>query len=657
MGVIDSGIANHPDLERNLAEGWDFCKESDITDDDQTGHGTTVAGIIGAVGGDGSGIAGGAWNVTLIPLQITEYTDFSEREDEIQTITYATEHDITILNFSRGGSEYDAALLQAIANYPGPFVCAAGNDGKNIDTEPCYPSSYKCENLISVANCTSTGARYIGDKPSNYGGNTVHLAAPGTNIISTTLNGEYETNSATSWAAPLVTGVAALIYSIRPDLTPAEVKNIILSNVDLDDHWTGLSITGGILNAHKAVRAATEPQTFMGDVNGDGKSDMILSRNVGGKRAFTVYCGLANGKFKEPVTTLSTRNFFYTDPAFIGDFNGDGKTDIMIHWSNGNKRQLLVYISQGNGYFNEGVNLSSTRNHFPDIIPTKFFVADVDNDNKDDFVVHYRNTSGKRCALVYRGSSTSPYFIDAATDAIVSTNTYYHNDPVYMGDFNGDGCADMLVQWIGNDYKRQLLVYKGNPNGTFSTGVNLASTRYHKMGAYPAKFVIADVEGDGKDDFIVHWKNGSGKRCNLVYKGKSASPYLTDATTDALVSTNNYVIDDPVFVGDINGDGTSDMVVHWVSNGKRQLLIYTANTDCTYDAAIRCPTTDTHDPTSNAGAFYIADVNSDGRDDFIVKWRDGLNIRLLTYLGMASGSFREALTTTPTTNIPYYNAS
>lgn len=651
VGVIDSGIAAHDDLSDNVGVGWDFVNNNNITTDDPTGHGTHVAGIIGAVSNNGIGNPGVAWNVTLVPLQIINSENSASTADTIEAITYAMNHNIPILNHSWWNYPNDIALKEAIAHYPGLYVCIAGNAGKDIDTQPNYPASFCCANMISVANIrdddTLAGS-------SNFGDTTVHLAAPGTNITSTHLNSRYVSMTGTSMAAPFVTGVAALIYSIRPDLSAVEIKSLILNNVDEVEGLDDKCITGGRLNAYKAVRAATEPQTFTGDVNGDGRGDMILSRRINGKRAITTYLGQSNGSFGNPITTQSTRNFVYTDPAFVGDFNGDGLTDMVVHWSNNNYRQLLVYISKGNGQFNEGVNLSSTRFHDPDQLPCKFFVADVNGDSCDDFVVHYRNTSGKRCALVYIGKTTAPYFSDATSDALISNNIYYHEDPVYMGDFNGDGYADMMVQWKGENEMRQLLVYKGNTNGTFSTGVNLASTRAHKPGQYPNKYFIADVDGDNKDDYIVHWRNANGYRHNLVYKGKTASPYVTDATTDALESTNIYKVDDPVFVGDINGDGCADMIVHWELNGYRQFLIYTAKNDGTYNAAIRQSTSNQHNPVLFAGSFYVADVNGDGRDDFVVKWRNGTVINYLTYLGTTSGSFSAPVRTTPTIPIPYY---
>lgn len=244
--------------------------------------------------------------------------------------------------------------------------------------------------------------------------------------------------------------------------------------------------------------------------------------------------------------------------------------------------------------------------------------------------------------------------MDASTNALSSTNTYYEEDIVFTGDFNGDGRADMLVQWRGENDKRQLLLYRGNANGTFSAGVNFSSERSQNPERFPAKFYVADVNGDGKDDFVVHWKNESGFRCALVYKGQASSPYFLEASPDAIVTANSYVESDPVFVSDVNGDGRDDMIVHWALNGYRQFLIYIANSDGTYQPAIRQSTSNQHNPAVFAGVCFIADVNGDGRDDLIVKWKNGSNVQFLTYLGTPSGSFSAAVRTAPLNPIPYY---
>ena len=669
VGVIDSGIANHPDLNANLTTGWDFVNENSTTTDDLMGHGTHVAGIIGATGTNANSVSGVAKNVTLVPLQILRNSEDNDPTDDtafhenlIEAINYATTNNIPILNFSGGCLHYDIAIKQAIVNYPGLFVCAAGSLMQNLDEVPRYPASYKLKNLISVTASKNNDAFVSGtdDDASSaaaWGVNTVNLAAPGDNIYSTHLNNSYLDYSGTSMATPLVTGVAALIKSLRPDLSATQIKALILDNVDKVADLEDRCITGGRLNAYKAVRAATEPQTFTGDVNGDGKSDVILSRNIYGKRALTVYKGTSNGSFEEPVTTQSTYDFSYQEPAFVGDFNGDGRTDVVVHWSSSTIRQLLVYIGKSDGTFYEGANLSTTRLHNPEQNPCTYHIADVNGDNKDDFIVHYRNSIGNQSITVYKGTSVAPYFINATGDALITTNAYVTNQPAFTGDFNGDGYADLAVHRQGNVNRHQLLVYTGTSTGSFSTGGVFTSGRAYMPQSYSYEFFIDDMDGDGKDDFIIQEKGVNNNRVLSVFTGTATSPYFTGGTPDALYSSDIYNDTDFVTTGDTNGDGLADVIVQRANeNKKRQLLVYSALDDLFFDNANIYTTSNTQDPTVYAGTFLIADVNGDGKDDFIVKWRNGTETRFLVYRGTNFGSFSSAVGSVFATFIPYYDA-
>jgi len=265
VGIMDSGISSHSDLSANVATGWDFYNNNNVTSDDPTGHGTQVAGVIGAVGNNNQGVAGVCWNVTLVPLQIVDASGNAPTSCVTAATTYAINNNIPILNCSFGNKVYDNACRQAILNYTGLFVCAAGNGmitllhlfppypGTNNDTDPFYPASYSLTNIISVANTTTADNL---DYTSNYGATTVHLAAPGTDIYSTFPSNTYVYDTGTSFSAPYVAGVAALIRSANPYLSTGQIKDCILSTVDQVSALQNNTITGGRLNAYKAVQKA-----------------------------------------------------------------------------------------------------------------------------------------------------------------------------------------------------------------------------------------------------------------------------------------------------------------------------------------------------------------------------------------------------------------
>ena len=233
VGVMDTGIANHEDLNANLAEGLDFNNSNSVTNDDAHGHGTHVAGTIAAVANNNIGIAGVAPNVTLVPLQITNEENTANLDVVMRAISYATSlwgkaNQISILNYSFSDFGKNVSLLSLIYHFPGLFVWSAGNEGENVDN---YESikNFKLDNLISVGSSNKSGKRSTWIfRSSNYGEN-VDVFAPGSSILSTYLNNSYTTKSGTSMAAPHVSGVAALLWSMNPSLSASAIKSAIIN--------------------------------------------------------------------------------------------------------------------------------------------------------------------------------------------------------------------------------------------------------------------------------------------------------------------------------------------------------------------------------------------------------------------------------------------
>lgn len=256
VGVIDTGIdQNHPDIRENmwttwngrLIYGWNFAdNSSDSMDLD--GHGSHVAGTIGAVGNNRIGITGVCWQVRVAALKFG-----LDVASAIAAIDFANYYKISILNASWGGRAYSQALKDAIDQYDGLFVASAGNDGTNNDVDPMYPASYDCKNIISVAAVDpyDTLARF-----SNYGLKTVDIAAPGTNILSLDLAGEYGPLNGTSMAAPHVAGAAALLKSSMPNISTITLKRIILSSAMENPELKGKILTGGILDMETMFKLA-----------------------------------------------------------------------------------------------------------------------------------------------------------------------------------------------------------------------------------------------------------------------------------------------------------------------------------------------------------------------------------------------------------------
>lgn len=274
IAVIDSGIdLNNSDLKANIwvnkgeipgngidddhngyiddVYGWNFVAGNNkVTDDD--GHGTHVAGIIAAVGNNTKGVAGVMWSATIMPIKFLDKDGNGYVDDAVSAIRYATKMGASIISCSWGGNEYSQALKDVIDASSALVICAAGNDdsSKNDDTSPVYPACFTSKNIISV---TATDENDKLASFSDYGVNSVDVAAPGTDIYSTLPGSHYGYMQGTSMAVPYVSGLAGLIKSMRPDLSAIQIKYTILNNVDLISSLAGKILTGGRINAFKAL--------------------------------------------------------------------------------------------------------------------------------------------------------------------------------------------------------------------------------------------------------------------------------------------------------------------------------------------------------------------------------------------------------------------
>ncbi len=291
MGIIDEGIQfTHPDLQSNVwtnpfdpvdgidndlngyvddTHGWDFDGNNNtIYDGGSHGnlddHGTHVSGTIGGQGGNGVGVAGVNWNVTLISGKFLGRRG-GTTANAIKAVRYFTDlktrHGLNIVATSNswGGGGFSQGLLDAIvagAQKQILFIAAAGNGGQdgvgdNNDSVASYPSNYNTtagagyDAVIGVAAISSTGGLA---SFSNYGLTTVDIGAPGVGVVSTTAFNSYSSYSGTSMATPHVSGAAALYASTHPGALALTIKTAILASAVPTPSLTGKTVTGGRLN-------------------------------------------------------------------------------------------------------------------------------------------------------------------------------------------------------------------------------------------------------------------------------------------------------------------------------------------------------------------------------------------------------------------------
>jgi subtilisin family serine protease len=298
VAVVDTGAdIQHADLQRNLwvnkgetgsdkfgrdkasnkvdddgngfiddVHGWNFVEKNNNLKDDH-GHGTHIAGIVGAEGGNGVGISGVAPKISLMILKYydSKGTEVNNLINTVKAIDYAVKMNANIINYSGGGiapSPDEKAAIERAMKKGILFVAAAGNERSNSDLKKYYPADYGLPNILSVTAID----RFQNVLPSsNFGEQTVDVAAPGNDIISTLPNGQYGYMTGTSQATAFASGVAALVMANNSSLRTADqIRKYLTQTGDTDLKLVGKTRYRKRLNSYKALATQDSDLAFNG---------------------------------------------------------------------------------------------------------------------------------------------------------------------------------------------------------------------------------------------------------------------------------------------------------------------------------------------------------------------------------------------------------
>jgi serine protease len=289
LGVIDTGVDHtHPDLMANIwtnpgeiaGDGIDNDGNGYIDDMhginattsvgdpmDDNGHGSHVSGTIGATGNNGLGVVGVNHSVSIIGCKFLDSEGSGSLADALTCIDYFVDLknngvNVRATNNSWGGGGFSQALSDAITTSEEAnilFVAAAGNDAYDNDVQNSYPSGYPQDSVLAVASTTRTDSM---SSFSQWGLNTVDLGAPGSSILSTVPGGGYASYSGTSMATPHVVGAAALAWSVNPELSAIEMKELLMSSGDENSALAGKTVSGKRLNVKNALDDADPTPGF-----------------------------------------------------------------------------------------------------------------------------------------------------------------------------------------------------------------------------------------------------------------------------------------------------------------------------------------------------------------------------------------------------------
>jgi subtilisin family serine protease len=458
IAVLDTGIdLNHSDLVGNIwtnpgetsctdgkdndgngfvddCLGWDFStcaqfdadtgictipKAADNNPSDDNGHGTHVSGIIGAVGNNGQGVSGVMWSVQLMPLKFLNRNGEGTVGDEIAAIDYAVlmknrGTNINVINASFGGGGFSQAERDAIASANKAsilFMAAAGNGGTdgfgdNNDLVPTFPASHILPNIIAVAATDQNDNR----APfSDFGLNTVHVAAPGVFILSTIPTSIFPQGyfflDGTSMAAPHVSGLAGLLYSFYTSFTPSQIRATILRYVDVLPTLTGWIQTGGRINAYKAVSSLLPPANLTATAVSLGNITLTWTDNATGEDGYKVE-KKTGGSFAEIATLpANAQSFTDTSPA-------DGTYRVRAF----NNIPAFSFYSNEAAAINAPTNLVAAA-----VSTTQIALTWSDNSQTEDgYKIERKSQGGNFVELPPLGPNTTTF-----TDSGLSSNTTY----------------------------------------------------------------------------------------------------------------------------------------------------------------------------------------------------------------------------------------
>ena len=634
IAIVDTGVdLDHPDLAPRIVTGKDFVN-GDGSPDDDAGHGTMVAGIAAATPNNGFGIAGAAWDASIIPVKVLDATGEGTDAEVASGISWAADQGAAVINLSLGGPG-DSPVLQQAVQYAlakdALVVAAAGN---SASSEPSYPAAYP--GVLAVASTDDAG------ESSSFSNHApwVDLAAPGEEIFSTVPGDRgtdrYATGSGTSFASPLVTGIAALVRAVNPGWSQTQVASRLEASArDLGPRGIDDSYGHGLVDAAAALGAARQPalppprdalepngmpdeaKAIGGDASGtispegdvdwfyvdvavagvwltftvnpppppDTSFDPVLQAYTPDRRLLVTQDRFGGGGAEQLVVPANTAGRYYLR---VSNYQGSRTTTALNTRSDFKSQSYTVAVSQGSAPASRftPAEVYAAGLLAPDgeleTWPQWVAIGDLNADGRNDVVLAtgmYVDPENDNKVFVFTqlgdGSLGRPTRIDPGC----------RGPTAEIGDLNGDGKADLGVAC--GDSGMKLYFQSG---GQLDPATTLPSPK-------ASSFQIVDMNHDGRNDIVSQGSDG-----------------IVVATNTGAGFTTRIVgkIQGRVRGGEVTGDGRPDVIAF--NPDSATVYVYPQNSDGSFGAAA------TYAVPSNGwqgSGLEVADVTGDGRADVI----------------------------------------
>ena len=587
VAVIDSGVDyNHQDLVANIFENTSECTPNGIDDDgngyvddchgidtvngdsdpmDDNGHGTHVAGIIGAAGNNGVGISGVAWNAKILPCKFLDANGEGTTADAIACIDYVSAMkdrgvNIVATNASWGGTGYSQALYDAVDGQRQRgilFTTSAGNDGTNNDVVPSYPCAFDLANVICVAMTNNLGLPAFGTSNGDF---SVLLSAPGQGILSTLPGNQYGRDTGTSMAAPHVAGVVALLASQNPARNWLANRNLILSSARLNSGYesTFHTITERMVDAQAAltctnqvIKARVRPNYFFKEIQPANEPILL--------EVLHLNCENPNGDVTVSISPGGTTITLHDDGLNGDKLAGDGLYSAI--WT---PTVSGDYTLTFGGSINDSVQIvidSQLRHGFPQQAaslagsyhgPIYTLLGDIRGDG--------------HLEIAATGLAQGPLYLLNADGSPVSGWPILNNGAVVLS-----GAAyPVMAQLDTTSARKELFVaYYGGTVAGYGTNANYLPGWPLTLNAplgLEQPTVAGDIDGDGRDELFVYndaminalSADGTPYPGWVPYEG--TIPNIADLDGDGtpeIISVTLALSNQPSKVTAIHADGTS----------------------------------------------------------------------------------------------------